>query len=80
MAKKKSASALISDLKRKTRKAYSSEEKIRIIIEGVRGEMSIAVTVTDYCGRISYNSYVLTIMPPARVITNRRITYRVNPN
>ena len=38
MAKKKSASALISDLKRKTRKAYSSEEKIRIIIEGVRGE------------------------------------------
>lgn len=42
MAKKKSASALISDLKRKTRKAYSTEEKIRIIIEGVRGEMSIA--------------------------------------
>ena len=29
-------------MKRKTRKAYSSEEKIRIIIEGVRGEMSIA--------------------------------------
>ena len=42
MAKKKSASALISDLKRKTRKAYSSEEKIRIIIEGVLGETSIA--------------------------------------
>ena len=42
MAKKKSASALIIDLKRKTRKAYSSEEKIRIIIEGVRGETSIA--------------------------------------
>ena len=39
MAKKKSTSALISDLKRKTRKAYSSEEKIRIIIEGVRGEI-----------------------------------------
>ena len=42
MSNKKSASALISDLKRKTRKAYSSEEKIRIIIEGVRGETSIA--------------------------------------
>ncbi len=42
MAKKKSASALISDLKRKTRRTYSSEEKIRIIIEGVRGETSIA--------------------------------------
>ena len=45
MANKKSASALISDLKRKTRKAYSSEEKIRIIIEGVRGETSI----TELC-------------------------------
>ena len=42
MTKKKSASALISDLKRKTRKAYSSEEKIRIIVEGLRGESSIA--------------------------------------
>ena len=42
MVKKKSASSLISDLKRKTRKAYSSEEKIRIIIEGMRGELTIA--------------------------------------
>ena len=40
--KKKSASALISDLKRKTRKAYNSEDKIRIIIEGMRGETTIA--------------------------------------
>ncbi len=42
MAKKKSTSALISDLKRKTRKVYGSEEKIRIIIEGMRGETSVA--------------------------------------
>jgi len=34
MVKKKSTSSLISELKRKTRKVYSSEEKIRIIIEG----------------------------------------------
>jgi hypothetical protein len=33
MPKKKSASSLISELKRKTRRTYSSEEKIRIIIE-----------------------------------------------
>jgi len=39
---KQSASALISDMKRKTRKTYSSEEKIRIIIEGMRGETSVA--------------------------------------
>lgn len=42
MAKKQSASSLISELKRKTRKVYSSEDKIRIIIEGMRGEVSIA--------------------------------------
>lgn len=42
MTKKKSASSLISELKRKTRKTYSSEEKIRIIIEGMRGETTIA--------------------------------------
>jgi transposase len=42
MARKKSATSLISDLKRKTRKSYNSEEKIRIIIDGMRGESSIA--------------------------------------
>ena len=42
MSKKKNASSLISELKRKTRRNYSSEEKIRIIIEGMRGEITIA--------------------------------------
>jgi len=42
MPRKKSASSLISELKRKTRRTYSSEEKIRIIIEGIRGETTIA--------------------------------------
>ncbi len=42
MSRKKSASSLISELKRKTRRAYSSEEKIRIIIDGIRGETTIA--------------------------------------
>ena len=42
MGKKRNVSSLISELKRKTRKAYNSEEKIRIVIEGIRGEFSIA--------------------------------------
>ena len=42
MPKKRSSSSLISELKRKTRKSYGSEEKIRIIIEGIRGESSVA--------------------------------------
>ena len=42
MPKKKNASSLISELKRKTRRNYSSEEKIRIVIDGLRGEITIA--------------------------------------
>lgn len=42
MSRKKSASSLISELKRKTRRTYGSEEKIRIIIDGIRGETTVA--------------------------------------
>ena len=34
--------AIIRDIKRKTKRKYSSEEKIRIVLEGLRGEMPIA--------------------------------------
>ena len=40
---KKSAGSVIKDIKRKTRRKFSSEEKIRIVIEGIKGEESIAV-------------------------------------
>lgn len=42
MAKEGSAEATIRDIKRKTRRKYNTEEKIRIVIEGLRGEQSIA--------------------------------------
>ena len=32
----------IRDIKRETRKQYSAEEKIRIVLDGLRGEGSIA--------------------------------------
>ena len=32
----------LKDIKRKTRKQYSAEEKIRIVLDGLRGEESIA--------------------------------------
>ena len=53
---KKSASSLIGELKRKTRKNYSSEDKIRIIIEGIPGDVSVAelcrqegIAQANYC-------------------------------
>jgi len=33
---------MVKDIKRATRKHYSSEEKIRIVLDGLRGEDSIA--------------------------------------
>ena len=36
------AERTVNDIRRKTRKRYSSEEKIRIVLAGLRGEDSIA--------------------------------------
>ena len=40
--KKDSAEKAIRDIRRATRRRYSAEEKIRIVLEGLRGESSIA--------------------------------------
>ena len=56
MAEKKStAEATVKNIRRNTRKKYSAEEKIRIVIEGLRGDLSIA----ELCRRegINQNSY-----------------------
>jgi len=47
--------AVVRDIKRVTRKKYSAEDKIRIILEGLRGETAIA----EICRResISPNLY-----------------------
>jgi transposase len=38
----KSSEQLIKDIRRATRKQYSAEEKIRVVLDGLRGEASIA--------------------------------------
>ena len=42
MAKKGSSESKIRSIRRKTRKQYSAEEKIRIVIEGLRGDLTVA--------------------------------------
>jgi transposase len=51
-ARKSPGEKIVKDIKRATRKQYSSEEKIRIVLDGLRGEHSIA----ELCRRegISY--------------------------
>ena len=38
----KSSEQIVKDIRRATRKQYSAEEKIRIVLDGLRGEASIA--------------------------------------
>lgn len=54
-AKKTDPEARVREIRRKTRRRYSSEEKIRIVLEGLKGEESIA----EICRRegISPNLY-----------------------
>lgn len=42
MSPKVSSESVVREIKRKTRRKFSSEEKIRIVLEGLRGETSIA--------------------------------------
>ena len=50
MAKKKSsAEATVRAIRRKTRRRYAPEEKIRSVLEGLRGEMSVAELCRREC-------------------------------
>ena len=42
MTKKKKVESVVKDIKRKTRRKFSAEEKITIVLEGLKGEESVA--------------------------------------
>ena len=47
MTEKKRSESIVREIRRKTRKKYTAEEKIRIVLEGLRGEDGI----TELCRR-----------------------------
>jgi transposase len=51
---KDSAEKTVRDIRRRTRRHYSAEDKIRIVLEGLRGEDSIA----ELCRKEGINSNV----------------------
>ena len=46
--KKPSATEVVKEIKRRTKRIFSPEEKIRIVLEGLRGEDSIAAICRKY--------------------------------
>jgi transposase len=51
MSRKSDPESVVREIRRKTRRRYSSEEKIRIVLEGLKGEESIA----ELCRREGIN-------------------------
>lgn len=45
---KPTATELVKEIKRRTKRKYSPEEKIRIVLEGLRGEETIAAICRKY--------------------------------
>jgi transposase len=50
-AQSQSPESVVREIKRRTRKRYNAEEKIRIVLEGLKGEVSIA----EICRREGIN-------------------------
>ena len=40
--KKQSSEAAVREIRRRTRRRFSAEEKVRVVLEGLHGEMSVA--------------------------------------
>lgn len=53
--KKQSATQIVKEIKRRTRRTFSSDEKIKIVLEGMRGEDTISAICRKY--GIHVNNY-----------------------
>ena len=73
---------VVKDIRRATRKHHSAEEKIRIVLEGLRGEYSIAVMPHNIIQQMrqilssitqpSVSDYLTTDSPARRLPGNHR--------
>ena len=58
MSEHRDPEKVVREIKRTTRRKYSSEEKIRIVLEGLRGEESIA----ELCRREKISPNLLSLL------------------
>jgi transposase len=65
MEKKGSAEKAVREIRRKTRRRFSAEEKIRIVIEGLRGEENIRI-INEAKG-INRVVYDISSKPPSTI-------------
>ncbi len=83
---KKLAEAVIKDIRRATRRQFSSEEKIRVVLEGLRGEDSRRASVITSLAALtrtkptSASSSALAGPTPARRKTTATRHVHAEPN
>ena len=68
-----SSERTINEIRRKTRKQYSAEEKIRIVLDGLRGEDSIA----ELCRLCWYNMLAQSAARGENTMKSREIHSRL---
>lgn len=68
---------IVNDIKRATRKQYSGEEKIRIVLNGLRGEDSIAELCRREARRLHHSKYPLARIVCRMPKSNLRATTRL---
>ena len=78
-SKPKTAGQAVRDIRRATRRRYSAEEKIRIVLEGLRGEESIADRAPWTNNILKYPSPRLLI-PSNTVLPQLEYWRGTNPN
>lgn len=64
---KTSPESIVREIKRKTRRKFTAEEKIRIVLEGLRGEESI----TDLCRKEGIHPTMYYNLTMAQLISQR---------
>ena len=67
MSKNDPAERTVRDIRRKTRKQYTAEEKIRIVVSGLRGEESTSVRIPSHFISVNIN-------PSIKIFTYRRLS------
>ena len=72
MSKKAPAEKVVRDIRRKTRKQYSAEEKIRVVLDGLRGEDSI----DELCRREALSEQAIRVVVETRLPLLPRIRTR----
>ena len=72
MSQAKSAEKVVQEIRRKTRRQFSAEEKIRIVLEGLRGKESIAAL----CRREGLNPNLYYRWKTSRLARSRRVHRR----